>query len=325
MADKEVNEGLGQVESYEEPFVETIQRLAELSSVEYERSRKDEAKRLGMRASALDREVKAARKNGQDEDDLGLFEPDPWPEEVDGDDLLDRIVGALCRHVVMPSHAAEAVALWVVHCHAFENWRHTPRLGVLAPEKECGKSTLLDVLTCLVPRALKTENLSTATMFRTVDQFKPTLLIDEFDTFLRDNEELRGALNAGHAKGGRHLRCEGDDNKVRAFKTFGPAALAGIGRLPETLADRSILITLQKRKADEYIQDFRDDRADHLRELASQAARWVQDHQTLLRQTEPVMPEGIHNRRADNWRPQRYRHSASSFRSIQPVSTILPT
>ena len=59
----------------------------------------------------------------------------------------------------------------------------------------------------LVPRGLKTENLSTATMFRVVDGYQPVLLIDEFDTFLKRNEELRGALNAGHAKGGRHLRA----------------------------------------------------------------------------------------------------------------------
>ncbi len=304
MADREVNETMGTADGYEEPLERAIERLAGLSPLEYARVRKDEAKCLGITPiKALDNAVSAARKNGQDENDLGLFEPDPWPEEVDGDDLLNRITTALRCYVVMPPHAAEAVALWVMHCHAFELWRHTPRLGVLAPEKECGKSTLLDVLLCLAPRAIKTENLSTATMFRVVDQFRPTLLVDEFDTFLKDNEELRGALNAGHAKGGRHLRCEGDDNKVRAFRTFGPVALAGIGRLPETLADRSIIITMQKRKPDENVQDFHDDRVGRLRELASQAARWVQDHEIALREAEPTMPQGINNRRANKWRP----------------------
>jgi hypothetical protein len=158
MADQDVTETLGQAESHEEPFVVTVERLAALPTHEYEQARKAEAKRMKMRASVLDREVNATRKNGQDENDLGLFEPEPWPEEVDGDDLLDRIVGAICRRVVMPPHAAEATALWVVHCHAFECWRHTPRLAVLAPEKECGKSTLLDVLLPLVPRAVKTES-----------------------------------------------------------------------------------------------------------------------------------------------------------------------
>ena len=106
MADNDVTEGLGEAEAFEEPFVKVIERLAAMSPVEYEQARKAEAKRLNMRATVLDREVKAARKNGQDEDDLGLFDPDPWPEEVDGDDLLDRIVGALCRHVVMPAQAS---------------------------------------------------------------------------------------------------------------------------------------------------------------------------------------------------------------------------
>jgi putative DNA primase/helicase len=303
MADSEIQKAVNASEAYEETLVETIKRLAELPSLDYERCRKQEAKRLDMRAPVLDREVKAARPKAADGNDLGLFDPEPWSEEVDGDDLLDRIVDALRTYVVMPPHVAEATALWALHCHCFENWQHTPRLGITAPEKGCGKSTLLDVLAHLVPRAIKTENLSTAAMFRMVDGFRPTLLIDEVDTFLRDNEELRGALNAGHAKGARHYRCEGDNHDIRAFTTFAPAAMAGIGRLPETLADRSILVVLHRRKPDERVRDFRSDRVDHLRELAEQAARWIMDHETALRHAEPDMPDGIHNRRADNWRP----------------------
>jgi hypothetical protein len=142
-------------------------------------------------------------------------------------------------------------------------------------------------------------------MFRVVDGHKPTLFIDEVDSYLigrNANEELRGALNAGHAKGGRHLRCEGDDNKVKAFRTFAPTALAGIGSLPGTLAERSVRIVLNRRKPSERVRDFRDDRAGHLRELASQAARWAADHEQELSQLEPEMPDGIHNRAADNWR-----------------------
>ena len=225
-------------ETVEETYFETIQRLAALPAHEYEQCRKSEAKRLGMRTPVLDKEVSSARPKDDRGNDLGLIEPDPWIEEVDGSSLLDRIVGGLCRHVVMPAYAAHATALWIVHCYIFDIWHHTPRLSISAPEKDCGKSTLLDVLSCLVPRALATANLSTATAFRAIDQFRPTLLIDEFDSFLHNNPELIGALNAGHAKGKRHLRCEGDDNKIRAFNVFGPAALAGIGNLPPTLADR---------------------------------------------------------------------------------------
>ena len=203
----------------------------------------------------------------------------------------------------MPPHLAQVVALWIVHTFCFENWQCTPRLAIGAPDMGCGKSTLLDVISCLVPRAVKTENLSTAVMFRVVDKYRPTLLVDEVDSFLRDNQELRGILNAGHRKGGQVFRCEGDDNRLKGFRTFAPVATAGIGKLPGTLADRSIHITLHKRKADEQVLDFRSDRADHLRELASQAARWVRDNEIRLREMEPVMPATIHNRAADNWRP----------------------
>ena len=234
---------------------------------------------------------------------MGLFEPEPWTNKVDGASLLTDIVGDICRYMVMPRHAAEVVALWTVHTHAYDFFQHTPRLHVTAPEKGCGKSTLLDVLACLVRKPIKTENLSTAVLFRAVDKYGPTLLIDEIDTFLRDNDELRGCLNAGHAKGGKHLRCDGDNNDIKAFKTFAPAALAGIGKIPPTLADRSIPIILQKRRADEPVENFREGRAQHLRDCASQIARWVQDHEIELRAAEPELPGDVMNRLADNWRP----------------------
>ncbi len=119
MADSEIQKAVTTSETYEEPLDEAIKRLAELPSMEYERCRKEEAKRLGIRTTVLDREVKVARPRAEEDNDLGLFDPEPWPEEVDGDDLLDRIVGALRTYVVMPPYVAEATALWVVHCHCF--------------------------------------------------------------------------------------------------------------------------------------------------------------------------------------------------------------
>ncbi len=142
MTSPEITDIVNDAKAVAETYFETIQRLAILPTHEYERCRKEEAKRLNMRASVLDKEVKSARPSDSQENDLGLIDPDPWPGEVDGDDLLDRIVGGLCRHVVMPAHAAHAAALWAVHCYVFDIWHHTPRLGVSAPEKGCGKSTL---------------------------------------------------------------------------------------------------------------------------------------------------------------------------------------
>jgi hypothetical protein len=95
------------------------------------------------------------------------------------------------------------LALWIVHTHAFEASSITPRLFITSPEKRCGKTTLLRVIQALVPKPLLASNITAAAIFRTVEIARPTLLIDEGDTFLRENEELRGVLNSGHSKDGQ--------------------------------------------------------------------------------------------------------------------------
>ena len=83
----------------------------------------------------------------------------------------------------------------------------TPRLAVTSATKRCGKSTLLDVLDATCSRTVMADSLTVAATFRTVALAKPTLLIDEADTFLKDNEELRGILNTGHKATGSVIRA----------------------------------------------------------------------------------------------------------------------
>lgn len=110
------------VDAIDDPAVidAIFEDLAKLGRVEYDRCRKEQAERLGIRIATLDEEVSLRRPKRDDGDsvanDLGLFEPEPSDESIDGNVLLDRIVDALRRHVVMPTHASEAVALWIIHC-----------------------------------------------------------------------------------------------------------------------------------------------------------------------------------------------------------------
>jgi hypothetical protein len=169
--------------------------------------------------------------------------------------------------------------------------------------KRCGKTTLLDVLSRLVLRPLSTANVSAAAVFRVVEAYRPTLFIDEADTFLPGNDELRGITNSGHRKGGSVLRTVGDDHEPRAFSTYSACAIALIGRLPDTLHDRSVVIDLKRRLPSEIIKQFRPDRADHLNVLARKAVRWAHDHVAAIAEADPEMPPEIFNRDADNWRP----------------------
>src|SRR5262249_581988 len=131
--------------------------------------------------------------------------------------------------------------------------------------------------------------------------FAVAALIDEADSFLHDNEGLRGVLD-GNRKGDTVMRTVGDDHEVRAFATSGAGAIALIGTLPDTLHDRSVVIDLKRRLAKEKVTPFRFDRAAHLNVLARKAARWAVDNAERVAASDPKMPNGIINREADNWR-----------------------
>jgi hypothetical protein len=283
-----------------------IERLAKLSPIQYDRERKDVAEKLGIeRVSTLDRVVQAARYSNDDTRRQGrpleLPEIKPWPGAVIGSELLDQIVVCLREYLILPSGSAEIIALWVLHTHVFDCFTITPRLAITSPEKMCGKTTLLDVINELVARPLPTSNASTSAVFRIIEMKAPTLLIDEADTFLKDNDELRGVLNTGHRRGGQVTRTVGDNFEPRQFTTWSPAAIAMIGRLPDTLDDRSITIRLRRRKPTERIRAFRSDRAGELKVLAQKAARWALDNRETLTAADPETGELV-NRAADNWR-----------------------
>jgi hypothetical protein len=298
-----------QKEQAEDPDLE-ITRLAKLTALQYEKERKAAADKLEVRASILDKLVQAERdKLGLDPDDgkqghaISFPEPEPWPEPVDGAALLDGIAVAIRDHVVMSDATRDEAALWVLHAHMIDCFLVSPRLAVTSPVKGCGKTTLLDVLSRLVPRPLPTANVTPAALFRVVEGYQPTLLVDEADTFLHDNDELRGVLNSGHRKGGTVLRTVGDDHEPRAFATYAACAIALIGSLPDTLHDRAVTIDLKRRLRTETVAPFRPDRADRLDVLIRKAARWAKDHADRIAERDPEMPDGIINREADNWRP----------------------
>jgi hypothetical protein len=188
-----------------------VARLAALPPHEYDRCRREEAKRLGVRIPTLDKAVQLARPQedaGEGQGEPVSFEdPEPWPEPVAGAELLDALAGFLGDHLALRPHDGHKIALWIVHTYAFEAGFISPRLAITSATRRCGKSTLVDILSVLCSRALTADSLTVASTFRAVAVAKPTLLIDEADTFLKDNEELRGILNSGHKATGAVIRA----------------------------------------------------------------------------------------------------------------------
>ncbi len=253
--------------------------LAALDPIAYDRVREEAARLLGCRAATLDREVVKRRGNEKDRDRAGspveFEDPEPWPEPVDPAAMLAELEAHFTRRAVLPEHGGVILALWAAHTWTFDTGPITPRLAVTSPQKGCGKSTVLDLLAAVVQRPLEASHATTAALFRVVEKWRPTVLLDEADTFLGDNEELRGLLNAGHHHRGRVLRtvAVGDDFEPRAFHVFAPVVIAAIGRLPGTLADRSIPIRMQRRRPGERVEPFRRNAEEQIEPLRRRLAR----------------------------------------------------
>ena len=174
----------------------------------------------------LDKLINAERREGEDHRQgraLELSSPEPWPDPVDGNALLSEISALLTHYVVMSRAAADATSLWVLHTHLIEAADITPRLAIKSPEKRCGKTTLLMIISHLAARALTTSNISPAALFRTMESAKPTLLIDEADTFVAMSDELRGIINSGHTRATAFVvRTEGEDLRTPLVVPTGP-------------------------------------------------------------------------------------------------------
>ena len=240
---------------------------------------------------------------------------------------LDAIVAELRRYLVMPEHAPEAVALWILHAHALDAFQCSPILALLSPEKRCGKTTALSLIKKIVPKGALFSNTSSATIFRIVEKYQPTLLIDEMDTFIQDNQELRGVLNSGHHRDAAFvMRVSGDELEPKLFSTWGPKVAAMIGKLPGTLSDRAVDVPLKRKRSDERVTRFRNVRPGDLPDLKRKCIRWAKDNLISLRDAalDVAVPDGLNDRAArmldegryrsaENWPKRRASRAASSI------------
>jgi hypothetical protein len=225
----------------------------------------------------------------------------------DTDVLLEDVMAFVRLFVVLSDAQADAIALWTLHTHTFESWDATPYLEVTSATKRSGKTRLLETLQLLVARPLSTANISDAALFRAIAQERPTLLFDETDAIWknRDREDLRKLLNAGSRRGTPAYRMGGGNNTtLQKFDVFCPKALAGIGRLPDTLADRSIPIRLERKLHSEQVHRLRQrkvvpDAAD----LRMRIEGWAEMHSAELERAEPSLPDELDDRAADGWEP----------------------
>ena len=240
---------------------------------------------------------------------------DPLPaaeHPVEGAELLTEIKNWLRRYVFASESAITAVAIWAVCTWFVDRVYFAPILAILSPTKRAGKSLLLlDLLRWIVRRPLPTSGvgITPAVVFRLASINQPTFLVDEAEKLAHaknGSSELIGLLNAGYRRGNKVYRCNKEDGEitVEEFDAFGFRAVAAIGRLWDTLIDRSVVIPIERKPPGEVVSRLQGRKVEKEGKLLAQRIRrFAEDHLEVYAEHEKVAPrpEWLNDRACDNW------------------------
>ncbi len=248
----------------------------------------------------------ATTPNNYSEDALAQDDPFAWPslDQSELAEVLNEIAAFLRRYVVFPSKAApDVIAAWLAHTFVFDAWDATPYLSHMSPEPESGKTNLLAIEETLCRDPFRTGSVTPAGMYQRIEAFRPTFLVDEFDTAVTAKGKAKGQLqnvfNQGYKEGGSVVLGGG-----RTYNVFCPKVIAGLGELPTTIATRSIPVPLSKKLPSEKVETF------YTRDVRRQAAplkerlSGIQAHADYFREApHPDMPEWLSDREREVWEP----------------------
>jgi hypothetical protein len=277
---------------------------------------KNEAFNNAMQASVQLDATLQEQPNAQDSQPLAT-----GSQNINGSDILDNVKHFCCQFIAYPdADASMAHALWIGHAWLVELLFTTPRLAFVSPEKRSGKTRAQEVTALLVPNPVNVVSVSPAYLFRKIqeqpDGHLPDIQLDETDALFtgkpsETTEQIRGIINAGYRQGATVGRAEATKNgevKTIDFPVFAPVCLAGIGDLPDTIADRAIIIHMKRRRPDWKLKPYRDRSVRKEAEpIRKELAAWAQSvRDTLASYTDndyPQLPDEIQDRDADVWEP----------------------
>jgi hypothetical protein len=275
------------------------------------------------------------KRDDQDDDDAVsefLQETEPYEGEVNGSELLNEVESNISRYVVIDNDSLSAISLWIAHAWCLDAFSLSPFLRIISPVKGCGKTTLLTLISEMLPKCLLSANVTPASMFRLIDKFEASVGIDEADGAFKENYELLSLVNSSYTRSTSQVpRCASETNEIELFSVWGAKVICGIGKLPATTEDRSIVIQLKKKRPSEKMEKFRFDKLGAFGELKSKLKRFADDQTIELKDSpDPSLPVHLGDRPADNWRqlimiaeivgegwPDRARNAAIALNSCQ--------
>jgi Protein of unknown function (DUF3631) len=230
---------------------------------------------------------------------------------VDGVQLLDDLVAYYQKYVRLGQDEYDAIAVWVLHCHAFLAFNRTPYLSVSSPSPECGKTQLLEVTELVVPNPWLTMSVTNAVLARKIDISHPVLMLDEIDNVLAGDKELLAAIkatiNSGYKRSGSRSILEpikGGGWVCKELSTFCPKVLSGISGLPPATKSRCIPIEMERMLPGDRVEDLDEYTIEpEAGALYARAQEWVSHNLKRLRDARPAAPPELGHRQREVCRP----------------------
>ena len=150
-------------------------------------------------------------------------------EEYESDEALDDSIKSFIRTWLDIPEDIEQFSLWnIKRSWVYERFHTLNYLRALGDTGQ-GKSRFLDTLGCLHYKPIYTSGATTsAPIFRIIDKWKGTLLMDEADFNKSDeSHDIIKIINQGYERGKFVMRCDQNDaNKIDFFDPFCPKIIA---------------------------------------------------------------------------------------------------
>jgi hypothetical protein len=183
-------------------------------------------------------------------------------------------------------------------------------------------------------------NVTVGALFRAIDTCRPALFIDEADTFLAGNGIMRGIINSGNTwrtayvlrltKSKQNLVGQASrlssetvgqdsqlsslnhqlsafsqlssnhDSGLKKYSCWCPKVIAMIGQVPDTIADRSIVVKMSRKLVSETCAPLAELNTTAIK---SKCARFAADNSQSIAGTAKIRGEGLNDRAADTFDP----------------------
>jgi len=227
----------------------------------------------------------------------------PYPEGVNGLELINSLIKIIKKYIVMTPEEAVATAYWILQTYNVNMFTYAPRLLIISPEKRCGKSTLLRLLELLCYRAYPTGNCTASVLYKIIEKEQPTVLIDESDTFFGANNEIKNIINTGFQKRfGVARSCGKNFENIKHYNVFGLMAVASINNLPDTIMDRGIKINMRRKLPTENVELLRERVVEEEFEVIKQKCRrFMLDYGKQAGEHIMGNIQGLNDRACDVW------------------------